>query len=116
MTGRAKSAKSAVPSSNVTATSRLARCRGVGEAGEAVGQGHHRRASSEKGHLLGERGQREIDLDRRAAADPVVDQHDEAGRWSTHGVDRGRRELQRGACRAHAPVPTAVRGRRLSHA
>ena len=84
---------------------RLPRRVRVGEASQPVGEGHDGRLGGEERHLLGEEGPGKVDLDRRPAPDPVVDEDHQPGRGRAHGVDHRRRDLQRrpgGAHRAEA--------------
>ena len=58
----------------------------IGDAREAVGEGHDVRVSGEKGDLLGEGREREVDLDGTPPTDAVIDQDDEPGRGLPHDV------------------------------
>ena len=93
--GSATSTKSAVPSSKVTT---IPDCRGADgsrRCGELVERGAERDRAlrRDRRDLLVEARRVEIDLERRSAADPVVEQHDDAADVGPQPIGRGRHHL-----------------------
>ena len=108
-TGTATSAKSAVPSSNVTTT--IGSVSPEADAASPSVSVTTRVCGREERHLLGEERRGQVDFDHGATSDPVVDQHDEAGCGALHHVDGGGRDLHRAASHAHHQQGYEVPGR-----